>query len=308
MTDKPKRLTDTARTLLTAAAGRGDHLIQPPHLPIAAARQVARSLLGSGFAQEAPTSDEAADLGWPVGDGARSLLLRATTSGLARIADGADTKDSSVANEAMAEAEMPLTEVGSDASIAAAAPGPSSGPSPSHSYRPARDVQVGPDVPNERQKAVSTTADAAEPATRFARRAARGDGLQAAAQALLDAWDNQGDKRGEGLEELVVAIADFRSTLAAGAPQSRPIDRTSPRLETKRAQVLAMLGRNEGASGPQIAEATGWAAHTVRGFLAGLARKSIPVEVLDRVRQVGSNKQGAKGSFTIYRIPRAVRE
>ena len=63
-----------------------------------------------------------------------------------------------------------------------------------------------------------------------------------------------------------------------------------------------MLRRAEGASGPALADATGWAPHTVRGFLAGLAKKGIRVEVLDRVRQVGSGKDGAKGSYTIYRI------
>jgi ABC-type uncharacterized transport system permease subunit len=48
-----------------------------------------------------------------------------------------------------------------------------------------------------------------------------------------------------------------------------------------------MLRRREGASGPQIAEAMGWASHTVRwashtvrGFLAGLAKKDIRVDVL----------------------------
>ena len=61
-----------------------------------------------------------------------------------------------------------------------------------------------------------------------------------------------------------------------------------------------MLRRREGASGPQIAEATGWAPHTVRGFLAGLARKGIKVDVLDRVRQVGPSKARANGSYTIY--------
>jgi hypothetical protein len=63
-----------------------------------------------------------------------------------------------------------------------------------------------------------------------------------------------------------------------------------------------MLRRPEGASGPQIAEATGWAAHTVRGFLASLAKKGMAVEVVERVRQIGPNKQGAKGSYTIYRL------
>jgi uncharacterized protein DUF3489 len=56
------------------------------------------------------------------------------------------------------------------------------------------------------------------------------------------------------------------------------------------------LSRPEGASGRHIAEAVGWPPHTIRGFLAGLAKKGIKVDVLERVRQVGPNKQGAKGS------------
>jgi hypothetical protein len=53
-----------------------------------------------------------------------------------------------------------------------------------------------------------------------------------------------------------------------------------------------------------MAEAMGLAPHTVRGFLAGLAKKGIAVEVLERVRQIGPNKVGAKGSFTVYRVAR----
>jgi hypothetical protein len=44
----------------------------------------------------------------------------------------------------------------------------------------------------------------------------------------------------------------------------------------------------------------GWAAYTVRGFLAGLAQKSIKAEIPDRVRQVGENRQRAKGSYTVF--------
>jgi DNA-binding MarR family transcriptional regulator len=47
---------------------------------------------------------------------------------------------------------------------------------------------------------------------------------------------------------------------------------------TKQAQVLAMLRREGGASGPAIAEAMGWAPHTVRGFLAGLSKKGVTRE------------------------------
>ncbi len=66
--------------------------------------------------------------------------------------------------------------------------------------------------------------------------------------------------------------------------------------------MLALLRRPEGASGPQLIEATGWAPHTVRGFLAGMATKGVEVRVLERVRQVGPNKDGAKGSYTVYRV------
>jgi hypothetical protein len=66
-----------------------------------------------------------------------------------------------------------------------------------------------------------------------------------------------------------------------------------------------MLRRAEGATVTQIAEATGWASHTVRGFLANLKRKGITVEVLERARQVSPDRAGAKGSFSIYRIATA---
>jgi predicted transcriptional regulator len=63
-----------------------------------------------------------------------------------------------------------------------------------------------------------------------------------------------------------------------------------------------MLRRPEGATVAQIAEATAWNSNTVRGFLAGLKKKGHAVEVMERIRQVGPNKTGAKGSFTIYRV------
>jgi len=67
--------------------------------------------------------------------------------------------------------------------------------------------------------------------------------------------------------------------------------------------VLALLRREEGASIVQICEATGWQQHTVRGFFAALKkRQGIEVKVLERIRMVGPNREGARGSHTIYRI------
>jgi predicted ArsR family transcriptional regulator len=57
-----------------------------------------------------------------------------------------------------------------------------------------------------------------------------------------------------------------------------------------------MLDRNEDASGPQIAEAMGWAPHTVRGFLAGLAKKGLKVAQGrgSRARPPGRAQQGRR--------------
>jgi len=74
-----------------------------------------------------------------------------------------------------------------------------------------------------------------------------------------------------------------------------------PPKDAKQARVVAMLRRDEGASGPQIAEAMGWAPHTVRDFLAGLAKNGITVELFG-VLLLGPNKAGAKGGYTVYRL------
>jgi hypothetical protein len=97
-------------------------------------------------------------------------------------------------------------------------------------------------------------------------------------------------------------MAVLRIALARPARPAASTAPGHPQTDTKHTQVLALLRRAEGATIAQVIELTGWAPHTVRGFLAGLKRKAINVEVLERVRQVGTRKQGAKGSYSVYRI------
>jgi hypothetical protein len=77
----------------------------------------------------------------------------------------------------------------------------------------------------------------------------------------------------------------------------------TPRAATKQAQMIEMLKRPEGATVEQIAAATGWQHHTIRGAISGALKKKLGLTVeATRTREVGPNKTGAKGSTTVYRI------
>jgi hypothetical protein len=80
-------------------------------------------------------------------------------------------------------------------------------------------------------------------------------------------------------------------------------DKPTPRAGTKQAQMIEMLKRPEGATVEQIAAATGWQHHTIRGAISGALKKKLGLTVeATRTREVGPNKTGAKGSATVYRI------
>ncbi|MBI0539752.1 DUF3489 domain-containing protein [Roseomonas sp. KE2513] len=124
--------------------------------------------------------------------------------------------------------------------------------------------------------------------------------LRDAATALLVAWD-AGVER-SALPGSIEALRTALSRSTASRPARDPAAPHRPREGTKQQAVLTLLRRSEGATIAQVMEATGWAQHTVRGFLAGLKKKGHSVDVLERVRQVGPGSQGAKGSYSIYRI------
>ena len=94
---------------------------------------------------------------------------------------------------------------------------------------------------------------------------------------------------------------------AFAALDHRPHDQRLQAVEIEPALGIAggaLRPALPGATIAQICEATGWQQHTVRGFFAGLKkRQGIEVQVLERVRQVGPNKEGARGSYTIYHLP-----
>jgi len=90
---------------------------------------------------------------------------------------------------------------------------------------------------------------------------------------------------------------------AAKPGKAAPAEKPTPRTGTKQAQMIEMLKRPEGATVEQIAAATGWQHHTIRGAISGALKKKLGLTVeATRTREVGPNKTGAKGSSTVYRI------
>ncbi len=226
MADKPKKLSDTARALLTVAATRGDHLIRPPKLPIAAARQVVRSLLDAGLVEETPVRVDEAGYAWRTSEGGEVLMLRATAQALARVGEGetgtpapeltaAETRDTTGADAGTAVAELaPLvTDV--------AAYGSQQG-------------QGGTEDTNRREEAdnaapplgetASAPVGAVQASTVTPRRNSRQSPLEHAATALLDAWDSRGCGDDGIADTLNGHVAALRSALAASASVAAAID------------------------------------------------------------------------------------
>ena len=77
----------------------------------------------------------------------------------------------------------------------------------------------------------------------------------------------------------------------------------TPRAGTKQARMIELLKRPEGATVEQIAAATGWQKHTIRGAISGALKKKLGLNVeATRTCEIGPEKTGAKGSTTVYRI------
>jgi hypothetical protein len=80
----------------------------------------------------------------------------------------------------------------------------------------------------------------------------------------------------------------------AAVEAAAPAAQRKTRDDTKQAQLIAMLRREEGATIAQIVAATGWQPHTVRGAFAGALKKKLGLVV---------TSEKAEGGDRIYRLP-----
>ncbi len=83
-----------------------------------------------------------------------------------------------------------------------------------------------------------------------------------------------------GLKALGIDVAD----VPIDAPANPPSDASTqpPRLRdgTKQAMLIALLKQPEGVTLAEIAEASGWQIHTIRGFMAGSLKKKLGMNVV----------------------------
>jgi hypothetical protein len=107
--------------------------------------------------------------------------------------------------------------------------------------------------------------------------------------AAIGVEPDGGDSASTGAEAAPGAeIPQDASAGADPAPKAR-----TPRTGTKQAKLIEMLRAAGGATIDEIAEATGWQPHTVRGAFAGALKKKLGLEV---------NSEKVEGRGRVYRL------
>jgi Protein of unknown function (DUF3489) len=71
-----------------------------------------------------------------------------------------------------------------------------------------------------------------------------------------------------------------RGTQSAVGQQHQSREKQTERTETKQACILAMLRAPSGVTIDAMVHATGWQQHSVRGFLAGVVRKKLGLNLV----------------------------
>ena len=249
MTEASPKLSSTARNVLTLAAARDDHMVRVPQLPVAAARQVIRSMLNAGLVEEVATTVEDADFAWRTGDNGEALMLRATEVGLARVGEPAEaealplTDDDRKADEKMASAELGSLglEIASRPTESTARPSPAS-------VADALDLNGG--ERNEDAPAVATQ-------------------IHVNIAPLVDAFVRELMKpqRAPYVAAFLRRMERGTTERAAGATSTK----RAREMSVSQRKIVELCVRPEGATGRELAEGCGWPSIAARATCQKIA-------------------------------------
>ena len=273
MTPMPK-LSDTQRVILSAAAQHEMGLARAPKtLPAAARNAVFRSLIKNNLLTEMNSPRDYVGPGWRQDEDGAWIVARITDEGLRAI--GIDPNEGDLVADT-----APMV-----------APETTAGESPAATDEAAQAAPLKEEIALLNQLLATPAA-------------IHRTSLRDAAAAVLATWDDQANREGDIIATLDAPMEALRDALARkpGRPMREQGSPPRPREGTKLMAVLGMLRRPEGVTVAQVGETTGWGKDTVRGFFAGLKKKGITVEVVERIRQVGPNRAGSRGSYTVYRV------
>jgi Protein of unknown function (DUF3489) len=102
-----------------------------------------------------------------------------------------------------------------------------------------------------------------------------------------------------------------KTAKAASRKRSAPVSsRSAARLGTKRDRVIAMLRTPAGATIASLVTATEWQQHSVRGFLAGVVRKKLGLNLVSEQTEKGRVyriQEGKASSAAVNRVKQTAR-
>jgi len=272
MPETSLKLSNTARIVLTHAAAREDHLVRLPQLPLAAARQVVRSLLNGGLVEEIRAPVEDADFAWRTGDDGDALMLRATATGLARVTGLPPTEAHPLAYE---DREADETLAGAEPDHPEGAEGMSPPDEPATRPLPAsvgNALDAHGDERNEDAPGAAIHVDAG-----FA--------------PLVNAFVHELMKQDRApyvatfLRRLHSGATE-RGTAATGAKRAR-------QMTPSQRKIVELCTRPEGATGKELAEGCGW---------PSIAARATCQKIADRFGYVLHESPKANGRGISFRL------